>query len=144
MAMDAIIAHPRSVGRNCGWPSLVTGKLVQLGPDLSLFVKSRADAYRLVDWVTPELDDSSLRAQRVDRAFVDYRTFEPKWLQVKLIVEDEHEAVLHRLSSALHLRDGYLDAKLIQWAIDPANNCSTAKAYQALHSEPADPLAAIV
>lgn len=131
--MDAIIAHPRGVGRNGGWASLVTGNLVDFGPDLSLFVESRADAYRLVDWVTPMSANDRVdggRLVRVDRAKVDYRDFEPKWLQVKLIVEEEHEEVLQRLSAALHLRDGYLDAKLIQWAIQPESNASTAAAYQ--------------
>lgn len=117
--MDAIIAHPRGVGRNGGWVSLVTGLLVDNGPDLSMFVKSRADAYRLVDWVTPI---ESADNYRIDRARVDYRAFEPQWLQVKLIVEEEHQEVLNRLSEVLYLRDGYLDAELIKWAIDPDNH----------------------
>lgn len=135
---DVIKVSPRGVGSNAGWASLVTGQLVDFGPDLSLFVSSRADAYRLVDWVTPELekpDDILARPKRVDRAKVDYRDFEPGWLQVKLIVEAEHRAVLERLAEALYLRDGFLDEKLIRWAIDPLNNCNAAKAYQALHRE---------
>ena len=132
--IDAIIAHPRGVGSNGGWASLVTGQKVDFGPDLSLFVQSRADAYRLVDWVTPMEPPADEprpdRWKRVDRAHVDYRAFEPGWLQVKLIVEKEHEEVLQRLSAALSLRDNYLDAKLIQWAIKPLENWDTAKAYQ--------------
>lgn len=136
--IDVIKVSPRGVGSNAGWASLVTGQLVDFGPDLSLFVQSRADAYRLVDWVTPmEAPDGAEhgRWKRVDRAKVDYRDFEPGWLQVKLIVEEEHRAVLERLSEALYLRDGYLDEKLIRWAIDPLNNCNTAKAYQAFHRD---------
>lgn len=138
--MDAILATPRGVGRNGGWASLVTGQLVDHGPDLSLFVKNRADAYRLVDWITPPADEPKeawSRPQRIDRAYVDYRPTEATWLQVKLIVEEEHEEVLQRLDRALHLRDGYLDPALIQWAIDPDNH-KTPWAYdcvQRLQSE---------
>lgn len=135
--IDAIIARPRGVGSNGGWASLITGELVDFGPDLSLFVTSRADAYRLVDWITP-MDferDSIGRGRRIDRAKVDYRDFEPEWLQVKLIVEKEHEEVLQRLYEALLLRDGYLDKRLIEWAIDPMNNWDVAAGYQALHHE---------
>lgn len=135
--LDVIKCSPRAVGRNGGWASLVTGQHVDNGPDLSIFVKDRADAYRLVDWVTPmegETDERG-RSKRVDRAFVDYRSFEPGWLQVKLIVEPDHEEVLQRLSEALYLRDGYLDQKLIQWAIDPMNNWNTARGYQSHHRE---------
>lgn len=127
--MDAINVASRGVGSNGGWASLVTGKVVDFGPDLSLFVDSRSDAYRLVDWVTPgrpnaiSSDDSpDPRWKMVDRAHVDFRPSEPQWLQVKLIVEKEHEEVLQRLSSAIHYHDGYLDHAMIKWAIDPANN----------------------
>ncbi len=150
---DVIKVSPRSVGSNSGWASLVTGKYVEFGPDLSLFVQNRSDAFRLVDWVTPTLEEqreiaavldpeNQHRVKRVDRAKVDYRDFEPNWLQVKLIVEEEHRAVLERLAEALYLRDGYLDEKLIRWAIDPLNNCNAAKAYQALHKEELDAMRA--
>lgn len=141
--LDVIRASARGVGSNGGWASLVTGKHVEFGPDLSLFVSSRADAYRLVDWVTPLEPTEEEKAatpshshwHRVDRAKVDYRDFEPGWLQVKLIAEEEHRAVLERLSEALHYRDGYLDEKLIRWAIDPTVNWNTAKGYQSHHRE---------
>ena len=143
--IDVIKVSPRGVGSNAGWASLVTGQHVDFGPDLSMFVRSRADAYRLVDWVTPqEAPDGAEhgRWKRVDRAKVDYRDFEPGWLQVKLIVEEEHRVVLERLAGAIYLRDGYLDEKLIRWAIDPLNNCDAAKAYQALHREEFDAMRA--
>ena len=136
--IDVIKVTSRGVGSNAGWASLVTGQHVDYGPDLSLFVQSRADAYRLVDWVTPELEQPAVnfdRAKRVDRAKVDYRDFEPGWLQVKLIVEGEHRAVLERLAGAIYLRDGYLDEALIKWAIDPMHNWHVAKGYQAIHRE---------
>lgn len=123
-----IIVGARGVGRNGGWASLVTGEEVSNGPDLSLFVGCRSDAYRLVDWVSPfdppasRADDPCSRWKRPDRAYVDYRPTEPRWLQVKLIVEEEHEEVLHRIASAVNYRDGYLDRKLIEWAIDPENH----------------------
>lgn len=126
--MDAIKALPRGVGSGGGYASLVTGEEVSFGPDLSLFVSSRADAYRLVDWVSPfdppvvEAEDRLSRWKRPDRAYVDYRPTEPQWLQVKLCVEPEHEEVLQRLSRALSYRDDYLDHDLIKWAIDPANH----------------------
>lgn len=131
--IDAIIARPRGVGVGSGI-SLVTGEPVSCGPDLSMFVESRADAYRLVDWVTPmELPEGERK--RVDRVFVDYRSYEPRWLQAKLVVEIEHREVLERLHDALVLRDGYLDAKLIQWALDPGYNWDTAQGYQHLYPE---------
>lgn len=140
---DAIRVSPRSVGSNGGWASLVTGQHVDFGPDLSIFVQNRSDAFRLVDWVTPTLEEqreiaavldpeNQHRVKRVDRAKVDYRDFEPNWLQVKLIVEEEHRAVLERLAEAVSLRDGYLDEALIQWALDPMNNRNVAKGYQYL------------
>ncbi len=143
---DVIRVSPRSVGNNGGWASLVTGQYVEFGPDLSLFVQNRSDAFRLVDWVTPTLEEqreiaavldpeNQHRVKRVDRAKVDYRDFEPNWLQVKFIVEEEHRAVLERLAEAVSLRDGYLDEALIQWAIDPMNNWHVAKGYQFLHRE---------
>lgn len=141
MTIDAILASPRGVGSGGGWASLVTGKHVHHGPDLSLFVGSRTDAYRLVDWVTPtptERTEFGGRVKRVDRAYVDYRDFEPHYLQVKLVVEPEHREVLERLSEALSIRDGYLDAKLIKWAINPGYNWDTAKGYQALHRDELD------
>jgi hypothetical protein len=142
--IDVIRVTPRGVGSNAGWASLVTGQYVDFGPDLSLFTQSRADAYRLVDWVTPTLEEqreiaavcdpeNQHRVKRVDRAKVDYRDFEPNWLQVKLIVEEEHRAVLERLSEAVTIRDGYLDEALIKWAIDPSNNRHVAKGYQFIH-----------
>jgi hypothetical protein len=123
MIEDAIYVNARGVGISGGWASLVTGELVSHGPDLSLFVKSRSDAYKLVDWITPmpERSDSITLPKRIDRAYVDYRTSEPKWLQVKLIVEEEHEAVLERLYQALVARDGYLTPGLVRWAIDPVS-----------------------
>ncbi len=139
--LDVIKATPRGIGSNGGWASLVTGQLVDFGPDMALFVASRADAYRLVDWITPDFvladryDAAGERQKRVDRAKVDYRDFEPNWLQVKLIVEEEHKEVLERLYEALYLRDGYLDKKLIDWAIDPMNNWDVAKAYQSHHRD---------
>ena len=143
---DVIRVSARSVGNNSGWASLVTGQYVEFGPDLSLFVQNRSDAFRLVDWVTPTLEEqreiaavldpeNQHRVKRVDRAKVDYRDFEPNWLQVKLIVEEEHRAVLERLAEAVSLRDGYLDADLIKWAIDPMHNWHVAKGYQFLHRE---------
>lgn len=124
--MSVIKCHPRAVGRNGGWASLVTGQMVDNGPDLAIFVQNRSDAYALVDLVTPpqseERNDHGGREKRVDRAYVDYRDFEPHHLQVKLIVEAEHEEVLHRLAHAISLRDGYLDESVVKWAIDPENN----------------------
>jgi hypothetical protein len=145
-ANEIIQVSARGVGNNGGWASLVTGQLVDFGPDLSMFVKDRADAYRLVDWVTPTLEeqreiaavcdpDNQHRIYRIDRAKVDYRDFEPNWLQVKLIVEQEHRAVLERLTAAITIRDGYLNKALIQWAINPMENWHVAKGYQFLHRE---------
>lgn len=124
MKIEHVNVYPRGVGRNGGWASLVTGQLVDHGPDLSLHVKNRVDAYAIVEMVTPiqteeERNSGGKRVEHLDRAKVDYRSFEPDWLQVKLIVEEEHEGVLQRLSTALLYRDGYLDARLIRWALDP-------------------------
>jgi hypothetical protein len=132
---DVIKTSPRGVGSNGGWASLVTGQLVKFGPDLSLFVASRADAYTIADWLTSDFMDERNRAKRVDRCHIDYRDFEPHWLQVKLIVEEEHRVVLERLSEALYLRDGYLDKRLLDWAVDPMNNWDVAKGYQSHHRE---------
>lgn len=121
---NVIRVDARGVGRGGGYASLVTGQHVENGPDLSLFVDNRAAAYTLVDWVTPPLPERTAweRQKRLDRARVDYRDFEPQWLQVKLCVEEEFEHVLQRLDRAIGLRDGYLDAQLIQWAIDPSTH----------------------
>ena len=135
--LDVIKVSPRGIGSNGGWASLVTGEHVEFGPDLSMFVRDRVDAYRLVDWVTPPAppEIAGRHSHRIDRAKVDYRDFEPNWLQVKLIVEEEHKAVLERLAEAIYLRDGYLDEKLLRWALDPMNNWDTAKGYQSHHRE---------
>lgn len=114
---QVIKVSPRGVGHNGGWASLVTGEMVEHGPDLSMFVEDRSQAYVLVDWVSPISD-----GKRVDRAQVDYRPSQPNHLQVKLIVEPEHEEVLQRLCLALQLRDGCLDERLIRWARYPLDN----------------------
>ncbi len=44
------------------------------------------------------------------------------WEVGRLIVEEEHEEVLQRLSRALSYRDDYLDHDLIKWAIDPTQH----------------------
>lgn len=106
---------PRGVGSNGGWKSLVTGEHVQFGPDMACFVASKEAGERLVE----KLDG---------RAYLDFRPSEPRWIQLKLLVEKEHEDVLGRLYDALTATEGMFRPRLLLWALDPENH----KGYEPL------------
>ena len=108
---DSSWDHPefwraRGVGSNGGWKSLVTGEFVEFGPDISGFVSSKEAGERIVDLLD-------------GRAYLDFRPFEPNWIQVKLIVEKEHRGVLQRLYDANLVCEGMIRPRTIAWAIDP-------------------------
>lgn len=134
MQLEIVQVDPRPIGYGSG-TSLVTGKSIAEGPDLSMFVNGRADAYRIADWLAIDITDDRDRLKRIDRCFIDYRDFEPNWLQVKIVVEEEHRAVLERFAEALHLRDGLLTKRLFEWAIDPMKNWDLARGYQSHHRD---------
>lgn len=134
MQLEIVQVDPRPIGYGSG-TSLVTGKSIAEGPDLSMFVNGRADAYRIADWLAIDITDDRDRLKRIDRCFIDYRDFEPNWLQVKIVVEEEHRAVLERFAEALHLRDGLLTKRLFEWAIDPMKNWDLACGYQSHHRD---------
>lgn len=121
--MDYIRWRVRGIGSNGGWASLVTGQAVGGGPDLSGFVSNRADAYALAD-IFGQLDVSESgpdyrETPFRDRCNIDFRDFEPHWLQVKVIVEPEYKPVLERLYSAVLNRDYLLCANDLKWALNP-------------------------
>lgn len=108
---DDVWEHPefwkaRGVGRNGGWKSLVTGEEVFSGPDVSGFVRSKEAGERLLGLLD-------------GRAHLDFRPREPHWIQLKLIVEEEHVDVLHRLCEAVWACEGVIQPRLIAWALRP-------------------------
>jgi hypothetical protein len=114
----------RGIGSNSGWNSLVTGRKVDFGPDMSGFVESRASAYELAEIFHPIIRAGSggpdySKEPYDDRCHIDFRGFEPDWLQVKVIVEPEHRAVLERLYSAVLGRDKLICRNDVIWALDP-------------------------
>ena len=110
----------RGIGRGGGFPSLITG-IEASGPDISGFVCDRSEAYALVDLFNANFVNGpkTERGGVIDRAYVDYRPTEPGWLQVKVCAEEKYAPLLERLYKSVNLRDGYIDAKLIAWALDP-------------------------
>lgn len=99
--------NPRGIGSNGGWISLVTGESVDFGPDMACFVSKEAG-----ERIVKHLDG---------RAYLDFRPSEPNWVQLKLIVEEEHKPVLVRLYDALVVSEGMIRPRLLAWAIDPVN-----------------------
>jgi len=75
-------------------------------PNVSGFVQSKEAGERVV-------------ALFNGRARLDYRTYEPNWIQVKVGCIPEHEAVLHRLCHASWGCSGMLSEDIIKWALDP-------------------------
>lgn len=122
MTKPVINLHPRGIGSGGGYPSLATGKPCDFGPDMAMFAGSRADAYLFADWAARDIEDGSGRSKRIDCCYIDYRPSEPNWLQVKVCVEKEDEAVLDRLYTAINVQGGYCDEEIVKWAIDPENN----------------------
>lgn len=98
----------RGIGSNGGWKSLVTGEHVEFGPDVAGFVGSRESGERLVEHLE-------------GRAKLDFRPSEPNWVQVKLIVEEEHKPVLQRLCDAVAACEGVIRPRILAWALDPEN-----------------------
>lgn len=110
----------RGIGNGGGFPSLVTGKVVT-GPDMSGFVRCRADAYAIADILAqPDPEKSWGHENRfLDRCHIDFRTFEPNWLQLKVVVEPEHMDVLRRLADNISGRDGWFSPDDLRYALDP-------------------------
>jgi hypothetical protein len=104
--MKALYWQPRGIGSNGGWPSLVTGDFVPFGPDLSGFVVSKEDGKAVVEMFG-------------GNAKLDFRDFEPDWIQVKVIVEEEHREVLQRLHDGVSILGGFLNPKVLAWALEP-------------------------
>lgn len=105
--MKALYWQPRGIGSNGGWPCLVTGNFVPFGPDLSGFVASKEDGEAVVEMFG-------------GNAKLDFRPSEPNWIQVKVIVGDEqHRAVLQRLYDGVTILGGFLNPKVLAWALEP-------------------------
>ncbi len=121
----AVKWRPREIGLGGGYASLATGQHVDFGPDLSGFVRNREDAYALAELFSPvsKWSDNNRENARVgnyvDRCYVDFRAFEPNWLQVKFCVEKENIAFLERLQLVANLHDGWLDADAVKWIMEP-------------------------
>lgn len=95
----------RGVGFGVG-TCLVTGETDVGGPDIAGFVSSREAGERVV-------------ALFGGRARLDYRDFEPNWIQVKVVVKEEHKDVMTRLMSASSCCEGMLSPRMILWALHP-------------------------
>lgn len=123
--MKAVQWRPRGIGYGGGYASLATGRLVSGGPDLSGFVATRADAYALADLFSPiskwEEDnrDKARVGEYVDRCYIDFRTYEPNWLQVKVCVEQGDIAFLERLNLIASLQNGWIDKDTVNWVMSP-------------------------
>lgn len=98
---------PRGIGYD-SVPCFVTKQMKCDGrPNISGFVSSREDGEKVV-----EIFGGYAR--------LDFRAFEPNWIQVKVGVEKGHEEVLERLEVAVN--DGILTPKRLAWAINPPEN----------------------
>lgn len=97
---------PRGIGSEWNLTCLVTGKEEKLMPNISGFVRSKAAGERIVKMFN-------------GRARLDFRTYEPNWIQVKVGVLEEHKEVLVRLQNAVMTCEGMLTPEIIQWALDP-------------------------
>ena len=106
------VDHPeywtlRGIGSD--WvPCMVTGKPEALRPNLSGFVTSKEAGERIVTMFG-------------GRARLDYRDYEPNWIQVKVGVNKEYEEVLRRLERAVSESYNILSPEMIFWALDPVN-----------------------
>lgn len=98
---------PRGIGCD-SVPCFVTKQSkCDLRSNISGFVRSREDGKHVV-----EIFGGYAR--------LDYRDYEPNWIQVKVGVEKEHKEVLDRLMVACS--DNFLTPKKLAWAINPAEN----------------------
>src|SRR5271165_6475879 len=104
---DMLYWSPRGIGFD-SVPCFVTKQKECSGrPNISGFVSSREDGQKVVDMFG-------------GYARLDYRDFEPNWIQVKVGVEKEHEEVLDRLMVVCS--DGILTPKRLAWSINPPEN----------------------
>lgn len=103
--------HPRGIGRDGGFRCLVTGREVDLGPNIAGFVTSREAGLRIV------------RDVFNGKARLDYRETAPNRVQVKVgVIDETHTPVLDRLYMAVSLCAGMINPRIVLWAIDPVNN----------------------
>jgi hypothetical protein len=98
---------PRGIGIDGGFPCLVTGVYLDCAANIAAFVVSREAGERVVSMLG-------------GRARLDFREYEPNWLQVKLGVSKGHEAVLQRLYDATSSSGNVITPRMIAWALDPA------------------------
>jgi hypothetical protein len=98
---------PRGIGNGHG-VCFVTGKAVSMGSDIAGFVRSREAGQRVVDIFE-------------GRARLDYREYEPNWIQVKICAVPEHLDALKRIYDATSKNGGIVYRELVQWAADPVN-----------------------
>ena len=89
--IDGIILYGRGVGIESGRPCFICGK--ECFPNFAAFVESKADGENIVKWIG-------------QGARLDFRDYEPDWIQVKVYSCKEHRPLL----SALH---DYIDNDLI-------------------------------
>lgn len=88
-------------------PCLDTGETLDgYVPNISGLVKSKEAGERVV-------------AMFGGRARLDFRDFEPNWIQVKVGITKGNEVVLRRLSLANYAMFGILDPRVVVWALDP-------------------------
>lgn len=99
---------PRGVGFD-HVPHMVTGADATGRPNISGFVKGKDGGERVV---------AMFGGPKFAR--LDFRSFEPNYVQVKVGVDKGQEDVLERLMAACS--DALLTRKKIQWAINPAEN----------------------
>lgn len=97
---------PRGIG-NDRVPHLVKGGESYLRPNISGFVNGLEAGKRVVTMFG-------------GNARLDYREYEPDWVQVKVGVDKDEKEILERLMVAC--ADGLLTHKRVAWAINPATN----------------------
>lgn len=103
---DPQFFRPRGLGRDGNFPCLVTGVHLDFAENLSGFVTSKTAGEKVL-------------AMLGGRARLDYRDYEPNWVQVKIGVAKGHEAVLQRLCDATAACDNIISPRMILWALDP-------------------------
>lgn len=96
----------RGVGIDYELPCLVTGAFIDVGPNISGFVRNLDHANRLVRLLG-------------GRARIDYRPSEPHRIQVKIGAHKDHAEVLHRLSRVVTWCGNIIDREHVLWAIEP-------------------------
>lgn len=96
---------PRGVGYGGGYADLVTGEPNEGGPDLSGFVRSKAEGHLAC-------------AIFGGNAFLDWRAFEPRWIQVKVTCADR--GVLLRLCQLVDANNSILTPAIVRQALSPA------------------------